>query len=577
MKPKHLPRWRNIPLRAQIFLLFGSVILFSVLALMLYTSHVVSSALRSHFSMSLEQNIAHTGEKLSTQLLAKQQQSALFANDLRIRTALDDYANLTRLQQFDAYRTIDRTVDSFIQTGAAQSIRLYLPNSLVFLRDNNRYITGKPLVEPEISVTQRPGMRAYWDLTQMNTISCYQSINGLSGTVAWVEFIHPTQLIQDVLLLSSLAPQSISLFDLRGRPLMGEPWTGDALPVDAIAQASPDVVSTVEARAGEDTYLLMRVRGFPIVLAFRLPNQTIQASADATILDIALAGSMVLLLSIAAGALLSHSITHRLHQLGLAMKQVGLGELDVRVPVRARDELGQMMSVFNRLTEQVGDMIEDVREHESARREAELRLLQAQINPHFLYNVLDAITWSALSAGAAETANLTREVSDFLRLSLTKTNESVPLAREIKHLVAYFNVQRYRFGERISLSLRPDPESLQLEVMPLMLQPLLENALLHGILCEESRKGHVEVSTQVLEGVLIIIVSDDGVGIDPDALTLLRASVQSANSGSYGLWNVHQRIMTRYGEAFGLSIHSQPGKGTQCVVTMPATKFAESS
>jgi two-component system, sensor histidine kinase YesM len=217
-------------------------------------------------------------------------------------------------------------------------------------------------------------------------------------------------------------------------------------------------------------------------------------------------------------------------------------------------------------------------------KHAEYRALQNQINPHFLYNTLEAIRSDAICAGADNIANITEALATFFRYTISNVNSMVTLEAEINNSENYFAIQNFRFGDKISLQINLDDQEisiLEYEIPKLTLQPIIENAILHG-LERKVDKGKIEIDFTITEDRLIIKVSDDGVGMDEVILNNLNEQLHeisveglkqnSSQKGGIALINVNNRIKLQFGEKYGLRVYSIKDFGTSVEVTLPLVK-----
>ncbi|WP_068787309.1 sensor histidine kinase [Paenibacillus phocaensis] len=253
------------------------------------------------------------------------------------------------------------------------------------------------------------------------------------------------------------------------------------------------------------------------------------------------------------------------------------------LPVSAMDEVGQLMRSYNRLTERIRNLTDQVKRNEALKKEADLLALQAQINPHFLYNTLSSINWLALINKDYKIARMVGSLSKFLRFSLNGGGEYCTIRQEIEHAQCYINIQSTRYSDRFDFQIRVDPVLMDQTMLKLLLQPLIENAILHGVLKKEG-PGRIDVQVEKFETGIRFTVSDDGAGMDESKLSELRRLLLESNlereivinQGSYGLRNVHQRLMLHYGIGCGLELNSRAGVGTKVSFVIPNPKEAES-
>lgn len=235
---------------------------------------------------------------------------------------------------------------------------------------------------------------------------------------------------------------------------------------------------------------------------------------------------------------------------------------------------------FNMMMRRIKKLIALVERQERQKREAELRSLQAHIKPHFLYNTLDTIQWLARKNGAHEVTEVVKSLSRLFRIGLSKGNEIIPLVDEIEHINSYLKIQETRYRSKLNYSIEMDPEIRQCFVLKLILQPIVENAIYHGIK-QRRGPGHIHIAVRAAdEKTLRLTVTDDGVGMREDILAELQKELQQVGSGEekeiksgeisgYGIKNVQARIRLTFGEAYGLSVESAPGKGTTVTILHP--------
>lgn len=278
--------------------------------------------------------------------------------------------------------------------------------------------------------------------------------------------------------------------------------------------------------------------------------------------------TFALLLSI----VLSFALTKRLRELMRMMKRVQKGDWDVHFPVKYPDEAGQLGRAFNRMIRQMKDLIRDVYIMEIRKKEAELSSLQYQINPHFMYNTLESIRMTSELNDDLESADMIQSLGKMLRYSVSESSSFVPLSKEMEHLHNYVSLLSFRYPNRFNLNIQPYADISQIKVMKLLFQPIVENAIYHG-LDENKQSLNIGITFQVLQTNIQFTVHDNGMGMEPGKLKQLRDKIKS-NKGSdegrgIGLWNVHERIRLFYGETYGLTIDSSHGIGTTITITLP--------
>ncbi len=268
--------------------------------------------------------------------------------------------------------------------------------------------------------------------------------------------------------------------------------------------------------------------------------------------------------------LISYTFTRPIAKLTTAMKEVEEGNFDIRVVHRSRDEMGRLTDSFNFMTGKINHLVKEVYQEKLAQKNAELEALQAQINPHFLYNTLDSINWMLIDIGAMEISDVIVSLGDILKYSIHGKDVLVPLEEEIRYIESYLCIQKNRLEERLTASIKVQEEARTCMVPKLILQPVVENAILHGVEPQKAG-GEIRVEARLLDGDLLITVTDCGEGMDEEELARCRAVISAADAGtdSIGMRNVDRRIRLHYGEEYGLSVESRKHRGTVITLRMP--------
>lgn len=289
----------------------------------------------------------------------------------------------------------------------------------------------------------------------------------------------------------------------------------------------------------------------------------VKSIATATALIIAICIFILLFII----SLFSNTFVRRINHLNKTMMKVENGNLKVSISSSSVDEIGQLTNRFNRMLNNINTLIEEVYQSKITQKEAELKALQTQINPHFLYNTLSIINWKALEIDAMEISQITTTVSKFYRTVLNKGKNTISVANELENAKAYMHIQLIMHNDSFDFICDVDKEMLSYDMINLIFQPILENALEHGVdqLRKGSRRGRVELKGRIADGVLKFVISDNGPGMSKEAVEQLL----EVHSRGYGLKNVHDRIQILFGSAYGLSIWSKEEEGTAVTVVFP--------
>lgn len=289
---------------------------------------------------------------------------------------------------------------------------------------------------------------------------------------------------------------------------------------------------------------------------------------------IALAYLCIGLLFAVAAMALSVSISRRLsrpvRQLIDGMKKAQKGDFTTRINVETNDEISQAAQVFNTMVGRINQLMETGRKNLEARRKSEIKALQAQINPHFLYNTLDTIIWMAEDGRSEDVVELTMALAGLFRASISEGEEIIPLKQEIDHIKAYLTIQKMRYQDRLRYEINIPDGLYSYHVIKLILQPIVENAIYHGVK-PKPEGGLITIRAAEDGGDLLIWVEDDGSGMDAGALAGLFSGKSNPTGGGSGIGvaNVNERIKLYFGEGYGLTYESAPGKGTRVQFRLP--------
>ncbi|MDQ0230743.1 sensor histidine kinase [Metabacillus malikii] len=275
--------------------------------------------------------------------------------------------------------------------------------------------------------------------------------------------------------------------------------------------------------------------------------------------------------------IVSWLLSKRLSNLSKSLDKVSKGDLSARIVVDGDDEIGQLSMQFNQMVENIHQLIEQVQDATQQRnlleirqKEIKLKMMASQINPHFLFNTLESIRMKAFMKGEKDIAMVVKQLGKLMRKSLEVGGNTIPLRNEIEMVRCYLEIQKFRYENRLNYQLSVDPNTEEIPIYPLIIQPLVENAVIHGLEDREDG-GTVTVSTHLDESNLLVTVEDNGSGIQPEKLSSIQEMLLNPNEldgNRIGLLNVHNRLRLSYGDDSGLKITSTVGKGTKIQFTI---------
>lgn len=281
-------------------------------------------------------------------------------------------------------------------------------------------------------------------------------------------------------------------------------------------------------------------------------------------------GVICIVFAIGVAIYLSQPITRPLKQLQTYMKEVEKGNFDIQVPVPNTVEVARLARTFNIMVKKIKDLMLQTVLDQEQKRKSEMRALQAQINPHFLYNTLDSIIWMAESNKSREVVQMTSALAKLLRASISKENELVPISTEIAHIENYLTIQKMRYKNKLDYRLNIDHSVTRYATIKVILQPIVENAIYHGIK-QKREAGLITIRSEVIDNDILLIVEDNGHGMDQQKLLTLLEENKNSKIGGVGVLNVHNRLQLYFGKEYGLSFESEVGVGTKVTIRIPKT------
>ena len=303
-----------------------------------------------------------------------------------------------------------------------------------------------------------------------------------------------------------------------------------------------------------------------------LPSPPLIHESNRLMIQIALIYAVFLVLALIFANILAHSITGRLSSVIRQMQTVRHGPPTPMDSPSAHDEIGDLIDTYNYMTRKMDELMKTQAKAAEDLRIAEFNSLQAQINPHFLYNTMDMINWMALQGQTDEISHAVQSLSRFYKLTLSRKKGISTIARELEHVTIYVQLQNMRYHDSIELITDIPDELSEYQIPKLTLQPVVENSILHGILEKESKSGTIVITGWMENEDVVLLVSDDGVGIPPEILSTILSGNGNSQSGgtNIAVYNTHRRLQILYGSDYGLAYSSKPGEGTEVEIRFPA-------
>jgi two-component system sensor histidine kinase YesM len=262
------------------------------------------------------------------------------------------------------------------------------------------------------------------------------------------------------------------------------------------------------------------------------------------------------------------NVVFRIRKLGHRMSDIAEGDFDVSVQSRSRDELGDLEMMFNQMTGKLGSVIEMLSSAKLKEKESSFRALQAQINPHFIYNSLSLLQWRALDQGDQTQVETIEALTTFYRFALDNTSNVTLIHKELEHVRAYLDIQQLRYPGRVRIDWEIDEDVIELYSIKLILQPIVENAYIHGKIFTRPN-AYIAIRIKRLNNHVQYEVRDNGIGMDTETLTLIKNGEKAGKGNGFGLLNIRERLHLYFGHAGQLHVESNSETGTIIRIEMP--------
>lgn len=584
-------RYQNYNYRKKVMVALLLVSLIPLVLLGSFCFFETKSLLTKQTLNSLETSVSQAVLSVNSQLESYNQVSSALCYDKSVATA----ANTKYDSYYTMYEQLNYTIDEKFITArnlksGIDSITLYTSSNLpshgktVAPFSYAESMEWYPLVADSVSIR--------W-VSHENFLLCIQPVLYTRASDSAKNLIVTKVSVDSVLgALSELTEQNIgvSITDRNGlsiyesSPEFPKPALPDnvsnaseVLSVSGTDSSSTGLGTLTRSRAhvGKETYTVMNVF-LPAAdwnLLVYVPNSQFSRPAMLISLTVFIMILVCFVLVYLSSRLFSRRMVYRIDELRQNMRTVADGKLDVTVASDCADEIGEMVRDFDRMVKQIDKLIQENYTSELNRKQAEMKALQAQINPHFLYNSLSLINWRAIRLHADDISEMAQLLSSFYRTTLNKGKNLISVADELLNVRSYTKIQLIMHSNSFDVTYHIDESLLSFQMPNLMLQPLVENAIIHGIENKEDGRGTLTISCERSETEILFTVADNGIGILPETMHFLLEN----DSKGYGLKNVHERARILFGEPYGLSILSTWGRGTSVVLRIPAQEHQFSS
>lgn len=325
--------------------------------------------------------------------------------------------------------------------------------------------------------------------------------------------------------------------------------------------------------AGENVYCgYKKIPGTDWIMVSAVPESNLTSEGQQLVQNFLFLYAFVLIVCVLISQWLSASVTGRISAVAKKMQQVRSSSLPAPMDAPpGTDEICSLIDSYNYMSSEIHRLVNEQQQTANELRQSEFRALQAQINPHFLYNTLDMINWMARSGETAQVSEAVSLLSRFYRITLSRGSSIITVSEELEHVTLYVQLQNMRFNGKIHFFVDVPDEMMECQIPKLVFQPIVENSILHGILEKNVKEGTIVIMGWMEEDTLVFVISDDGVGIPPEKLeTILTGNGNSIHGSNIAVSNTHKRIQLCYGSRYGLSYRSTPNVETEVEIRIPA-------
>ncbi|MBW4084303.1 sensor histidine kinase [Paenibacillus sp. S150] len=578
----------NLRLRTKLFLSFGCVTLIPVLIVGVFlTSELRNMAMGNaleQITANVDRVKKRTGEMLSVPLDIAYRLS----NDSR----LEEAANHRYVSVYDVVQAYWNYPDfrEFVRLySEISSIRLYIDNPTVL--DNWEFLQadGKITQEPWYQTAMVQKGLVCWNYIRDNRdgryyLSLIRKVDFFKQRTSGVLVVNVnTDKLSAILNQESFETLIVdendnivasNRTDTRGKTLDDIDFKAVSAdgqgPYDVKIEGKPFKMLIDHWQPGGSLNNLRIISIFSVESIVKEPNRIILLAAMVII--------SALIMAILLIYYFSRLLTGRMLHLSKHISKVGSGNLEATLVIDGKDEIGQLARQFNHMVRSIGDLMSEVEESNRQKNaillkqnEIKFKMMASQINPHFLFNALESIRMKAHVRGQADISRVVRLLGKMMRKNLGAGGGRISLQSELETVNCYLVIQKFRYDDRLAYELHVDPKANLVQIPPLIIQPLVENCVIHGL---ENRidGGMVRVDIRIEDGLLKVQVSDNGTGIPAGKLQEIRQRLESKEdyeTNNIGMRNIHVRLQLTYGPECGLTLASQPGYGTQISLAIP--------
>lgn len=490
------------------------------------------------------------------------------------------------ISQLEDSRGLSNSFEHLIKLSNVESIRMYVKNDFLFSNDTHYILPLRGKIAADWYKRLRESSKPLWfapddgitPVAETGSFSCMRMIYDPEDphtTLAVLRVDLDSSVLEAAINASSPTDYGIVLLLRDGHPILS--YSHSEIPYfdDTQLQLLKNQWNTVTINFTDYYSYSTDINGTDWTLATLIPLREINAVSNRLQMEMIGVISAITIVSFLLALALSHHIFHRIWDLSGSMQAVEDGNMDIQLVSDSQDEIGQLITHFNTMMERIRRLIDEKVAYGVKIKSLELKSLQAQINPHFLYNTLDTINCLALQHHADDISQLVSALATFYKISLSKGREFITLKEELLHSKMYLRIFDYRFEGQVTTYWDIDHNVEEISIPKIILQPIIENAVIHGIFEKENSTGALHIRAWQEGADAFISITDDGVGMTPEVIAANffqeRAEPVSGTKG-YGVSNVNERLRIAYGSSYGLSCTSVINEGTTVLVHIPAKR-----
>ena len=513
--------------------------------------------IRSTVSAQSEQAYRQTVQQIISSVEARTNVVEAMAASLRgnqricfiLRHLIHDKVSLGK--EYDYYKEIRQSLDDLVKYSGAANVRIANRGRATFIKPYFSLLPETILTDEFPESAPRTG----WLLPGTLSDRIVSDTGNLIYCLEMIDFMGNNE------------HQGYLLIEIRPKDffsVLGDSWE-EGVHLDILQDAQPIFrAGAAHASEGYDVHVVSgRVEKQNWEVCLSVPLRQVQASGERVRNELMLIAVVLSGIAVVLALVYTHRINRRLGAILTAIRRMEGGEYGLCIPIEGNDEYTVVQTALNQMSVGTRRLLDSLEEAQKQQKAAEMRALYEQINPHFIYNTLDIIRWQAMAGDTQSQVELAEALTSYLSLSLNHGREITTVENEIREITQYMQIMNFRYRGAIDFTTQVEKGLEKRAVIKLILQPIVENAVMHGVMCRDDKHGFIRVSVRSEEEGFVYTVEDNGAGMPQEkADTLLREKQED----HYGLFSVYSRLVTFYGPACRMTIRSAVGEG--CLVTI---------